>query len=157
MLILDLISIIFSLCAAGFSVFTYWSNIVHDRKQATLDAYNLLQKQSLDKLYMYMPKDLSTIVENRRSADYKLLSGYVARVEHFAVGVNQKIYDLNTVYELSHGFLDGSIRTRIEILIGRKSEGFDEEFYRNIKLLLEKMDKETNKRKRKSKKRKSLF
>lgn len=145
----EAISLLFSLAAAAFSVFTYWSNIIHDRKQATLEAYNLLQEQALDQLYVYMPKQLKEIVKNRRSEEYKLLSSYVARVEHFAVGVNQKIYDLNTVYELSHGFLDGGIRTRIEILIGRKDENFDEEFYQNIKVLYEKMDEKTSKRKMK--------
>ena len=85
---------------------------------------------------------------NRRSEEYKLVSSYVARVEHFAVGVNQKIYDLDTVYELSHGFLDGSIRTRIEILIERKEEGFAEEFYCNIKTLLKKMDDKTDKKRK---------
>lgn len=148
MIILDMISIVFSLCAAGFAVFTYWSNIVHDRKKATLDAYNLLQEQALDKLYMYMPKQLKEIAGDRRTQEYKLLSSYVARIEHFAVGVNQKIYDFDTVYELSHGFLDGSIRTRIEILIERKGEGFDEEFYLNTKLLLKKMDEKTAKKKK---------
>ena len=146
MTIIDIITLLFSLCAAAFSVFTYWSNIIHDRKQATLDAYNQLQEQSLDKLYKYMPKELTEVIKNRRSDEYKLLSSYVARVEHFAVGVNQKIYDLNTVYELSHGFLDGSIRNRIEILIERKDEGFNEDFYKNIKLLYRKMDKITQKR-----------
>lgn len=145
----EAISLLFSLAAAAFSVFTYWSNIIHDRKQATLEAYNLLQEQALDQLYVYMPKQLKEIVKNRRSEEYKLLSSYVARVEHFAVGVNQKIYDLNTAYELSHGFLDGGIRTRIEILIGRKDENFDEEFYQNIKVLYEKMDEKTSKRKMK--------
>lgn len=147
MTIVEVLSLLFSLAAAAFSVFTYWSNIIHDRKQATLEAYNLLQEQALDQLYVYMPKQLKEIVKNRRSEEYKLLSSYVARVEHFAVGINQKIYDLNTVYELSHGFLDGGIRTRIEILIGRKDENFDEEFYQNIKVLYEKMDKKTTKKK----------
>lgn len=149
MTMIDVISLVFSLCAAGFSVFTYWSNIVHDRKQATLDAYNQLQEQALDKLYVYMPKHLKEIVKNRRTEEYKLLSSYVARVEHFAVGVNKKIYDLDTVYELSHGFLDGGIRVRIEILIGRKDEGFDEEFYQNVRLLYKKMDNRTKRIKKK--------
>lgn len=148
MTMVEAISLLFSLAAAAFSVFTYWSNIIHDRKQATLEAYNLLQEQALDQLYVYMPKQLKEVVKNRRSEEYKLLSSYVARVEHFAVGVNQRIYDLNTVYELSHGFLDGGIRTRIEILIGRKDENFDEEFYQNIKILYEKMDEKTRKRKK---------
>lgn len=69
----------------------------------------------------------------------------VKRVEHFAVGVTQKIYDINTVYELFHGFLDGGIRTRIEILLERKDEGFGEDFYQNIRILYKKMDAKTQK------------
>lgn len=145
MTIIDLISFVFSLCAAVFAVFTYWSNIIHDRRKATLDAYNQLQQQALDNLYVYMPKQLKEIAENRRSEEYKILSGYVARVEHFAVGVNKKIYDLDTVYELSHGFLDGGIRTRIEIIIERKGEEFQEDFYQNIKWLYKKMDSKKRK------------
>ena len=146
--IVDLISLGFSLIAAGFAVFTYWSNVIHDRKKSTLEAYNTLQEQALDKLYVYMPKELKEIVRNRRTEEYKIVSSYVARVEHFAVGVNQKIYDLDTVYELSHGFLDGGIRSRIEIIIERKGEDFQEEFYQNIKVLYKKMDKRTEKLKR---------
>ena len=96
-----------------------------------------------------MPRELKEIVKNRRTEEYKVISSYVARVEHFAVGVNQKIYDLDTVYELSHGFLDGGIRSRIEIIIERKGEDFQEEFYQNIKVLYKKMDKRTEKLKRK--------
>ena len=144
---IDVLSLLFSLGAAIFSVFTYWSNIVLDRKKATLEAYNILQEQALDKLQVYMPAQLKSVVKNRRSEEYKLLSSYVARIEHFAVGVNQKIYDLKTVYELSHGFLDGSIRTRIEIIISRKEEDTDEKFYQNLKQLYIKMDEETQRRK----------
>ena len=144
----EALSLIFSLAAAGFSVFTYWSNIILDRKKATLEAYNLLQEQALDKLQVYMPRQLREIAADRKSEDYKLLSSYAARVEHFAVGVNQKIYDLDTVYELSHGFLDGSIRTRIEIIIDGKSTNFNEEFYQNLKLLYKKMDEKTSRRRK---------
>jgi len=149
MTIVDIVSLVFSAAAVVFSVFTYWSNIIHDRKQATLNAYNQLQEQALDKLYVYMPRELKEIVKNRRTEEYKVISSYVARVEHFAVGVNQKIYDLDTVYELSHGFLDGGIRSRIGIIIERKGEDFQEEFYQNIKMLYKKMDKRTEKLKRK--------
>ena len=144
---IDVFSLLFSLGAAIFSVFTYWSNIVLDRKKATLEAYNILQERALDKLQVYMPAQLKEVVKNRKSEEYKLLSSYVARIEHFAVGVNQKIYDLKTVYELSHGFLDGSIRTRVEIIISRKEEDTDEKFYQNLKQLYIKMDEETQRRK----------
>lgn len=100
--IIDLISLGFSLIAAGFAVFTYWSNVIHDRKQSTLEAYNILQEQALDKLYVYMPSEIKEIVKNKKSEEYKQIGVYVARIEHFAVGVKQNIYDWKVVYELSH-------------------------------------------------------
>ena len=94
---IDLITISFSVIAAIFSLITYRKSIVHDRQQATLDAYNQLQEQALDHLNYYMPAAIKEIAKDRRSEEYKKLSAYVARIEHFCVGVNQKIYDQKTV------------------------------------------------------------
>ena len=47
MTIVDIVSLVFSAAAVVFSVFTYWANIIHDRKQATLNAYNQLQEQAI--------------------------------------------------------------------------------------------------------------
>ena len=46
--LVDLISFLFSLIAVGFVMFTYRSNVVHDRKKATLEMHNVLQGQALD-------------------------------------------------------------------------------------------------------------
>lgn len=91
--IVDIITLAFSVIAAGFAAFTYRANVAHDRKIDTLDAYNRLQEQALDDLQMYMPAEVREIVKNKRSGEYKRLSSYVARIEHFAVGVEQEIYD----------------------------------------------------------------
>ena len=127
----DLISIGFSVIAAVFSLITYRKSIVHDRQQATLDAYNQLQEQALDHLNLYRPSNIKEIVKDRRSEEYKKLSAYVARIEHFCVGVNQKIYDRKTVYELAHGYLDSSIKKRIEPIIEKKNK-FGHDYYANI-------------------------
>lgn len=146
--VIDVISIVASIGALIVAVYTYRANVVHDRKQATLDAYNILQEQALDKLYVYMPKEIQQIAKNRRSETFKEIGAYVARIEHFAVGVNQGIYDEEIVYELAHGFLDGGIRTRFKVVIEAKERESDEEFYPNIRLLLYKMDKESERRKK---------
>lgn len=144
----DLITIAFSVIAAIFSLITYRKSVVHDRKQATLDAYNQLQEQALDHLNYYMPAAIKEIAKDRRSEEYKKLSAYVARIEHFCVGVNQKIYDRKTVYELAHGYFDGGLKVRIEPIIERKNQ-FDHDYYANIHKVYAWMDKE--KRMRKSK------
>lgn len=128
-----------------FSLYTYRKALVHDRKQATLDAYNQLQSQALDYINYYKTCEIKEIASNRRSEEYKKISAYIARIEHFCVGVNQKIYDFKTVYELAHGYLDGAIKTRIQLILDRKVMN-NEEYYANIKKVLEDMDKETHKR-----------
>ena len=144
----DLITIAFSVIAAVFSLITYRKSIVHDRQQATLDAYNQLQEQALDHLNYYMPEAIKEITKNPRSEDFKKISAYIARIEHFCVGVNQKIYDRKTVYELAHGYFDGGLKTRIEPIIERKNR-FGHDYYANIHEVYNWMEKETEKRKKK--------
>ena len=145
---IDLITISFSVIAAAFSWITYQKSVAHDRQQATLDAYNQLQEQALDYLNYYMPAAIKEIAKDRRSEEYKKLSAYVARIEHFCVGVNQKIYDQKTVYELAHGYFDGGLKTRIEPIIDCKNQ-FEYDYYANIHKVYAWMDKEKQKRKSK--------
>ena len=147
-IIVDIIPIGFSVVAAAFSLITYRKSIIHDRQQATLDAYNQLQEQALDHLNYYMPEAIKEITKNPRSEDFKKISAYIARIEHFCVGVNQKIYDRKTVYELAHGYFDGGLKTRIEPIIERKNR-FGHDYYANIHEVYNWMGKETEKRKKK--------
>ena len=137
----DIITIVVSIGAAGFAVFTWRTSVKHDRKVATIDAYNQLQEQALDKLYVYMPKEIKELARNRRKEEYKQVAVYIARIEHFAVGVNHGVYDLDIVYELAHGFLDGSIRERIKPIIEVKEKDSADEYYNNIKKMYALMDK----------------
>lgn len=135
-----------SVASVVFSVITYRKTVVHDRKQATIDAFNRLQEQVFDKLNMYEPSKIREISEDSRSAEYKTISSYIARIEHFCVGVRQKIYDRNTVYKLAHGYFDGGqIRSRIEPIIEKKNKNSDEDYYSNIRFVLDWMKKESEK------------
>ena len=146
--ILSIIAIVISVISGGFALYTFFWTAARDRKQATLDAYNQLQEQALDHLNLYKPSNIKEIVKDRRSEEYKKLSAYVARIEHFCVGVNQKIYDRKTVYELAHGYFDGGLKARIEPIIERKNQ-FDHDYYANIHAVYAWMEKETVKRKKK--------
>lgn len=129
--ILSITAIVISIISGGFTYYTFRWTAERDRKQATLEAYNRLQEQVLDHLNHYMPKDIEEIAKNVRSEEYKKISAYIARIEHFCVGVNQKIYDHAVVYELAHGYLDGSIKSRITPLIGKKNRS-GHDYYANI-------------------------
>ena len=138
---LSIVSLIISVITGGFALYTFFWTAARDRKQATLDAYNALQEQALDHLNHYMPKMIEEIAAHPRSDEYKTVSAYVARIEHFCVGVNRGIYDRQVVYDLAHGYLDGTIRSRITPLIARKNHhGGD--YYSNIRRLYDWMEKQ---------------
>lgn len=118
------------------SIYTHWSVMRRDRKQATLDAYNRLEEQALEPLDKYMPAQIKEIAQKPRSEEYKAITAYIARIEHFCVGVNQKIYDRDVVYALAHGFLDGRILSRIVPILEKKQQGAKESYYANTEEVL---------------------
>ncbi|MBE6957978.1 MAG: hypothetical protein E7447_02340 [Ruminococcaceae bacterium] len=130
--LLSVIALVISVISGLFATYTFFWTARRDRQQATLEAYNQLQEQALDHLNYYMPAAIKEIAQNPRSEEYKKISSYVARIEHFCVGVNQKIYDKKTVYELAQDYLDGAIKDRIEPIIEKKNRHTNEDYYENI-------------------------
>ena len=120
-----------------FSVITSYKSALRVKKQATLDAYNLLQEQGLDRLNDYHPENVKEIIKNEESNEYKEVSKILARIEHFSAGINEGIYDLNTLYELAHGYFDEAVYNTVIKLINQKEE--DEEVFNNYKRVVKKM------------------
>ena len=130
---LSVIAIIISLISGFFSFYTFFWTANRDRKQMTLEAYNLLQEQVFDKLNLYSPSNISEIANDKTSSEYKRLSSYVARIEHFCVGINENIYDFDTVYELGHGYFDSSmLKNRIIPILGVKLSQISFDYFSNI-------------------------
>lgn len=100
-LIISIASIILAVISAVHSIYVYIQTVKHDKKQATLDAFNILQEQVLDKINLYSNSKIKEIAEDSRSKKYKDLTILMARIEHFSVGVNTEIYDLKIVKRLA--------------------------------------------------------
>ena len=100
-LIISIASIILAVISAVHSIYVYIQTVKHDKKQATLDAFNILQEQVLDKINLYSNSKIKEIAEDARSKEYKELTILMARIEHFSVGVNTEIYDLKIVKRLA--------------------------------------------------------
>lgn len=98
---INIITLVIALLSAGFSIYTWVSKVQHDKKQATITAFNTLQNEALDKLYFYTDSQITEIATKSRSEEYKKLSLYLTRIEHFSVGVNTRIYDVKTAYRLA--------------------------------------------------------
>lgn len=149
--ILSIIAIALSVVSMGLTLYTFWWTARRDRKQATLDAFNRLQKQALDHLNYYKPSEIAEIAKNPRSEEYKKISAYVARIEHFCVGVTQKIYDWETVYALANDYLDGSIKLRIEHIILQKNKMGGNDYYEHIHAVYDWLATRKAKKKKKTK------
>ena len=63
-LVITVGSALLALASAGFSCFTYFKNIRHDRRRDTLEAYNRLQNEVFDKLNQMLSFTIWTIVES---------------------------------------------------------------------------------------------
>ena len=152
--ILSITALVISVVSGAFALYTFIWTAQRDRKQATLDAYNRLQEQVFDRLSLWSRDQIKEINKDLSSLEYKELSAYIARIEHFCVGVNQGIYDRKTVYELSHGYLDGAIKDRIVLTIMSKNASAKEhsknseevDFFENIHKVYAWMEHETKKR-----------
>lgn len=76
-----------------------------NRKKATIDAFNELQEQVLDKFVSFKHEDAQIFVEYQKAYPnvkdaYNDTKALIARCEHFAVGVNEKVYDFDVVDKL---------------------------------------------------------
>ncbi|MBQ8145709.1 MAG: hypothetical protein IJ039_02910 [Clostridia bacterium] len=138
-------SLVLAVASLIHTIHVYHETVIHDRKESTLNSYNILQEQAFDKLNLYTPAQIRDVAQNPKSKDYKIISGYIARIEHFCVGVNLKIYDRETVYELAHGYMDESVLLeRIKPIIEKKNRN-RENFYENIELVIKWMNQKTDK------------
>lgn len=142
---LSMVAIGISIISTVVTLVTFRWTALRDRRQSTLDAYNRLQEQVLDYINGYTVSEIKEILKDSKSEEYKKLGFYLARTEHFCVGVNQKIYSKDTVYELSHGYFDGYLKRRIEPIIEARNWGGND-YYSNIHRMFAWMESKQNKK-----------
>ena len=138
-LYISLAALLVSVSSVLVSVAIYRAGLLREKKQATLDAFNVLQTQVLDRLNHYRRYDIDEVAEDVHSADYKELSGLLARCAHFAVGVNTGIYDEKTVRRLAGRYII-SLYDKMEPLIQKKRKlNQSERHYEEFEILTYKM------------------
>lgn len=123
-LILSITAVIVSFATFLFTVIVTYCGEQREKKQATLEALNVLQEQVFDNINQYTFNKIKDVadkwqkslaarddfVKSKQGIDtdfweqnhefdqvideYKKISGYLARIEHFSLGVNTGIYDV---------------------------------------------------------------
>lgn len=153
-LYISLAAMIISLISVIVSVAIYLLGIQRDKKQDTLDSFNLLQEQVFDKLNLITYSEITNIckkvdsgsIDDETNSKYYELLGYLARLEHFSLGVNTGIYDAKTAERAGTAFLV-SLRKKllpvIELQEKRGNRNSDKriEYYEEFRMLTERVAK----------------
>lgn len=169
-LIISIIAIAISFVSIIVSVVIYQKGVQREKKQATLDAFNVLQEQVFDYLNQYTYAQIREVCDEWRQAiadnknkhngqvvnlteeqqnnrnqcfnEYRILSGYLARIEHFALGVNTGIYDAKIAERAGTSYLVMLYRGKLKPLIETKHSGdSNTEYYAEFRKLVEKIEK----------------
>ena len=113
----DIIAILAFVIPASGAVVSFILNNRRTKRQATLDAFNVLQEQALDQLNQLTKTDYQRIADARKRTKevdpndrngktrYNEIRTLLARCEHFAVGVYTGIYDKHVVKMLTGVYL----------------------------------------------------
>ena len=122
---MEFASIIVAVISAIFSAVTYIKTFLYERRKATIECFNVLQNEVLDKFVSIKEQNAKTIIENldneqcrQAYGDYRAL---IARLEHFAVGVNKRIYDFKVVDKIA-GIHLVRLYTKIKPIIDKVNE-----------------------------------
>lgn len=140
-IVIQVISIVVSIVALIFSIYTHYCVRYSEKKRVTIEKYGALQK-FLAEVYRYGDEEIQDFVDNKDSADYKALAGCLAEIEFFAIGIENELYDFEIAYKMSHGFIDQMLRDKITYLINMENEGRKEVFYSSTTRLLKRMDEQ---------------
>lgn len=140
---MEWISIILALLSALFAAFTYVQTAHHEKKKATIEDFNRLQNEVLDKFVCVEVENAEFTVENMDQCDVKKSyddqRALIARLEHFSVGVKEKIYNFKVVDKLAGRHLI-ELYEKIEPIIDEANKDAEkQENYSNFKWLVEKL------------------
>ena len=139
-IILSVLSIILAAVSAFHSFFVYSQTVKHDKKQATLDAFNILQEQAFDKINLYSKSKIKEISEDEHSKQYKELTLLIARIEHFSVGVNSDIYDVKIVKRLAGKYFCALYDKLLPMIEKKRKINITDRHYDEFEALVKKLN-----------------
>ena len=102
---LEIADIIIALVAFIVSIMALVYTKIYNRKKDTLDDFNRLQQEVLDKLNKYSDDQIKKVLEKTRiteeNEEYIEITSFLSRIEHFAVGANTNIYNVKIIKRLA--------------------------------------------------------
>ena len=147
-----LTSLVASVCAAVALFQTKKYNkesLKRQRKEATIHAYQTLQEQVLDKFVIISKNEIRNVISYKDESKefleiYNEYRALVARCEHFAVGVNNDIYNFEVLVELSGVHLVMLYKKLEPIIMCARNTKDGKDAFKNFEILVERLDKRKN-------------
>lgn len=104
----DWAAVAISILAFFFSLKQFYYEKNRNRKEATIHAFDQLESnESIKYLFSCSQRDIDSLVkrhtqgDNRIKDEWDLISSSLPLLEHFAVGINSRIYDLKTLNRMA--------------------------------------------------------
>ena len=174
--VISMIAVLISILTFLFTVVVEHKKAQREKKQATLDAINTLQEQAFDKLNEYTYGQIHEIaitwtlgIEKKNEyvnakqgtanefwaehheydaaiEDYRKISSYLARIEHFALGVNTKIYDPTVIERATTKYFIALYNKLLPILAVKnggtaKDRIFENKYFQELENLIRHLEK----------------
>ena len=108
---MDIAALIISFSALIFSLCQFFSERKRNRQEATIRAFDELEetvfaKEEYKKLPIRQGRKFALILQNELEVvSWNGATLALSKIEHFAVGINTKIYDINTLNRMAGGFI----------------------------------------------------
>ena len=107
-MVADIIAIVISFIALVFSLIQFFVEKDRNREEATIHAFDSLEEsENILFLFSLSKNEIDDLVSRKKNYDkrieleWKKLSNALPLIEHFAVGVNSKIYDIGTLNRMA--------------------------------------------------------
>ena len=98
---MDILALVISGMALVLSLWQFLRDSSRQKKEATLNAYKELQNDVLTHLSKY---DLPMPQFDYNGDDWKTMTTYLAKLEHFSVGINTGIYSVDVLNRLGGAY-----------------------------------------------------
>lgn len=108
----------------------------YNQKKDTLEGFNRLQREVLDHLNGYSEKQINEIVTKN---EHKEITEFLARIEHFAVGVNTGIYRIGIIKRLAGKYFIGLYAKLESVIKYKRAIKPEAKHYDEFEILVEKL------------------
>lgn len=100
---MEIITLIISILALVLSLIQFIRDASRQKKEATLNAYNILQDDVFSNLIKIDGAELNP-PPDFRSEKYTKVTGYLSKIEMFSTGINTGVYSIWILNRLGGGF-----------------------------------------------------